>query len=84
MSSIAKLPGPRARAAAHSPATANISKAAAEATHVLVDGKFVELRVPYPMPRNRAIAASRSLWMLWVPQMNRTLASPRPQRARPS
>ena len=30
------------------------------------------------------MAASSSLWMLWVPEMNRTLASPSPQRARPS
>ena len=30
------------------------------------------------------MAASSSLWMLWVPQMKRTLARPKPQRARPS
>src|SRR5258708_2833664 len=36
------------------------------------------------MPRKRAIAASSSLWIVWVPQMNRTLARPRPQRVRPS
>ena len=29
-------------------------------------------------------AASSSLWIVWVPQMNRTLESPKPQRARPS
>ena len=30
------------------------------------------------------MAASSSLWIVCVPQMNRTLASPNPQRSSPS
>jgi hypothetical protein len=36
------------------------------------------------VPRNREMAASSSVWIVCVPQMNRTLESPNPQRWSPS